>query len=50
MPFSFVLNNFMLTDLSLLHLQELQEAILKTQKNAKIEVVEDTPNGNTMDI
>nr|KJB40026.1 hypothetical protein B456_007G042800 [Gossypium raimondii] len=25
--------------------QELQEAILKTQKNAKIEVVEDTPNG-----
>nr|KJB40025.1 hypothetical protein B456_007G042800 [Gossypium raimondii] len=24
---------------------ELQEAILKTQKNAKIEVVEDTPNG-----
>ncbi|MBA0714508.1 hypothetical protein Golax_013477 [Gossypium laxum] len=25
--------------------QELQEAILKTQKNAKIEVIEDTPNG-----
>ncbi|EOY22496.1 Thylakoid lumenal 17.9 kDa protein [Theobroma cacao] len=25
--------------------QELQEAILKTQKNAKIEVVEDTPSG-----
>lgn len=26
-------------------LQELQEAILETQKNAKIEVVEDTPSG-----
>ncbi|KAF5460069.1 hypothetical protein F2P56_019966, partial [Juglans regia] len=25
--------------------QKLQEAILKTQKNAKIQVVEDTPNG-----
>ncbi|XVF08686.1 hypothetical protein REPUB_Repub07fG0024900 [Reevesia pubescens] len=25
--------------------QELQEAILKTQKNAKIEIVEDTPSG-----
>ncbi|XP_062170178.1 thylakoid lumenal 17.9 kDa protein, chloroplastic [Alnus glutinosa] len=26
-------------------IQKLQEAILKTQKNAKIQVVEDTPNG-----
>jgi hypothetical protein len=24
----------------------LQEAILKMQKNAKIQVIEDTPNGN----
>ncbi|KAJ6374521.1 hypothetical protein OIU78_030100 [Salix suchowensis] len=26
-------------------LQKLEEAILKTQKNAKIQVIEDTPNG-----
>lgn len=30
-------------------LQELQEAILKTQKNAKIGVVEDTPSGKYTD-
>jgi len=27
-------------------MQKLQDAILTTQKNAKIQVVEDTPNGN----
>ena len=27
-------------------MQKLQEAILNTQKNAKIQVVEDTPIGN----
>jgi hypothetical protein len=26
--------------------QKLQEAILETQKNAKIKILEDTPDGN----
>lgn len=38
-----------LTGLFLLFLQELREAILKTQKNAKIQVVEDTPYGNFLE-
>lgn len=35
------------SDLSALWFQQLKDAILKTQKNAKIQLVEDTPSGES---